>query len=225
MNLGASLISYIRFSGMVLKRGILLFAVTGTATMAASAVDSYNSTPPYKHISLTTNALYDLAITPDIGMSIGLGRNISLAGDFMYGWWSKTSSAKCWRITGGNLEGRYHFTAPGMRAYSGHYVGIYASTVKYDFRFGASSEGQMSDGYNYAAGISYGYTLPLTQRLSLNFSVGIGYLWGHYMKYRRIDECDVWQSTHSRQWFGPTKAEVSLVWHISGFESKKGGKR
>ncbi|MGI6864290.1 DUF3575 domain-containing protein, partial [Bacteroides sp. KG156] len=44
-------------------------------------------------------------------------------------------------------------------------------------------------------------------------------------------ECYLWQATKRRHWFGPTKAEISLVWLIgygntnSRKNSKKGGGR
>lgn len=221
----------------------MILVVAGVATMVASAagvscgVDAVAAsqpsaqeegsqlTPPYRIISLTSNALYDLALTPDIGVGIGLTRNISLAADYMYGWWSKTSSDRCWRLSGGNIEGRYYFAPAAGAAYSGHYVGVCASAFKYDFKFGASRQGQLSDGCNYSAGISYGYTLPLARRFSFNFSVAVGYMWGSYMKYRRIDNCDVWLSTHSRRWFGPVNAGVTVVWHLGTPNAAKGGRR
>ena len=42
-----------------------------------------------------------------------------------------------------------------------------------------------------------------------------------------IDNCYVWQATKERHWFGPTKAEISLVWLIGrgNFNKGKGGRR
>ena len=240
---GITFRSWLRMQGLTSGRVLLSLAVVGIATVGESAAamsrdDAGNESlpvtgvshqpqtiPPYRLISLRSNVLYDAALTPDIGVDIGISQHISLSGDFMYGWWSNTSSAHCWRLAGGNVEGRYYFSPAQGSAYSRHHVGVYGSAVKYDFRFGATRQGQMSDNLNYAAGISYGYTLPLARRISLDFSIGIGYMWGKYMKYRRIDNCDVWQSTNSRRWFGPTRAEIALVWHISGPNAAKGGRK
>ena len=52
---------------------------------------------------------------------------------------------------------------------------------------------------------------PISSRLNLDFSIGIGYMWGKYMKQHLVDTHDVWQSTHNRSWFGPTKAEIGSV--------------
>lgn len=76
--------------------------------------------------------------------------------------------------------------------------------------------------------LSYGYSLPLRRRLNMDFTIGIGYLTGTYMEYIPIDACYVWQATKNRHWWGPTKAEISLVW-LLGRENinqgKKGGRK
>jgi len=48
--------------------------------------------------------------------------------------------------------------------------------------------------------------------VNLDFTIGMGYLTGEYHEYLPMDDCYVWQATKNRRWFGPTKAEVSLVW-------------
>lgn len=125
------------------------------------------------------------------------------------------------------MELRRHFNVEeGQTPFSGHHIGIYASFVTYDFQFG-NHTGVLADKFNYATGISYGYTLPLRNRLSLEFSVGVGYLWGRYEKHRPIDDHDVWQSTHRQHRFGPTRAGISLVWLLGAGNTnrKKGGSR
>jgi hypothetical protein len=84
--------------------------------------------------------------------------------------------------------------------------------VTYDFALGNS--GYVSDKWNYAVGVSYGYSLPISKRLNIDFSMGVGYMWGKYNKYIPVDDCYVWQASKSRRWIGPTKAEITLVWQI-----------
>jgi hypothetical protein len=45
---------------------------------------------------------------------------------------------------------------------------------------------------------------------------------GEYMKYVPMDGHYVWQSTMKRHYFGPTKAEASLVWIM---DFNKGGRK
>ena len=63
-------------------------------------------------------------------------------------------------------------------------------------------------------GVEYGYSLPIAKRLNIDFTLGIGYLGGKYIKYIAADNKYLWQSTHKVNWFGPTKAEISLTWLI-----------
>ena len=80
---------------------------------------------------------------------------------------------------------------------------------------------------NYSTGIEYGYSLPIAKKLTLDFVIGLGYWGGNYYEYVPIDNHYVWQATKKRNWFGPTKAEISLVWLLGrgNYNSKKGGER
>ena len=77
-------------------------------------------------------------------------------------------------------------------------------------------------------GLEYGYSLPIARRLNIDFTIGIGYMGGKYMTYEPDDKFYVWKSTNKLNWFGPTKAEISLVWLIGNGNynsGKKGGMR
>jgi hypothetical protein len=69
--------------------------------------------------------------------------------------------------------------------------------------------------------------LPIARRLNIDFTIGVGYVGGKYYDYKPIDGHYVWQATKKRRWFGPTKAEISLVWLIGRGNSnkQKGGAR
>ena len=86
---------------------------------------------------------------------------------------------------------------------------------------------QYGDKMNYIAGLEYGYSLPIRSRLNIDFSIGVGYWGGIYYEYLPMDNCYVWQATKQRHWFGPTKAEISLVWLIGrcNYNKEKGGRR
>lgn len=177
---------------------------------------------------VTTNMLYDAALTPNIGVGISLADRVTLQADWMYARWSNRDKRRYWRIYGGDVELRYRMS-PRLKGspLGGHYVGAYGSMACYDFQAGRSHSGVLSDKYNYAAGLSYTYSLPLSARLNLDFNLGVGYLWGTYKKQRLIDDCDVWLSTHKLGWFGPTRAGITLVWLVGNAvaNKKKGGNR
>ena len=64
----------------------------------------------------------------------------------------------------------------------------------------------------YVAAAEYGYSLPIARRWNIDFTIGVGYWGGIYHEYLPEGDYYVWQSTKQRNWIGPTKAEVSLVW-------------
>lgn len=180
---------------------------------------------------MTTNLLYDAALTPNIGIGVCFGGRFTIFADWMHAWWSNREKRRYWRIYGGDIEARVQLGhGRSDNPLSGHRVGVYASLVTYDFQFGRTRTGVMADKYNYAAGLSYGYSLPVGRRLNLDFSIGVGYAWGRYMKQHLEDDHDVWQSTHSKRWFGPTRAEIGLTWligkgNVNTPRNRKGGDR
>lgn len=185
--------------------------------------DPVRSIPP---VFLTTNLLYDAALTPNLGIGIYLGKRVTLFADWMHAWWSNRDRRRYWRLYGGDVEVRYHIGK--LREQSplgGHHIGVYGSLACYDFQFGRDHTGVLSDKYNYAVGISYTYSLPVSTHFNIDFNLGVGYLWGTYKKHRLIDDCDVWMSTHKMGWFGPTRAGVSLVWLLGNdvTNKRKGG--
>ena len=76
---------------------------------------------------------------------------------------------------------------------------------------GGKPGGTLWEKMNYAVGLEYGYSLPVTRRLNLDFVISVGYWGGEYHKYAPIGDCYVWKETQLRHWFAPTKAEISLV--------------
>ena len=170
-------------------------------------------------VALKTNLLYDVLAVPNIGVEVSLGRKWSFSADWMYGWWSRNASHRYWRIYGGEIAVRKWFgRLAAERSLAGHHVGLYGQIFTYDFELGGKGYmgGRPGSGIweklNYAAGIEYGYSLPVARRLHLDFTVGIGYWGGKYYEYEPLEGHYVWLTSRNRRWFGPTKAEISLVW-------------
>lgn len=186
------------------------------------------------YMLLKTNLLYDVALVPNIGAEFYVGRGWSIGGNWMYAWWKSDKRHNYWRMYGGELDIRKYF---GRRAsekpLTGHHLGLYGQIFTYDFEtggrgyMGGKPGGTLWDRMNYAVGLEYGYSLPVGRRLNLDFTVGVGYWGGEYQKYLPEDGHYVWTETRQRHWFGPTKAEISLVWLLGrgNYNAKKGGKR
>ena len=184
-----------------------------------------DSTKPF-YMAIKSNMLYDAAAVPNVGMEFYLGRNFSIVGNWMYSWWKSDKAAWYWRIYGGDLEMRYWFgKAAEKKPLTGHHIGLYGQILTYDFI--AGKRGYLGDRWTYAAGIAYGYSLPITKRLNIDFDLGLGYLSGEYKEYIPIDGHYAWQATKYRRMFGPTKAEISLVWLLGNgnINDRKGGRK
>lgn len=180
----------------------------------------------FRRMFVTTNMLYDAAMTPNIGLGIKIADRFTVQADWMFARWNNREKRRYWRIYGGDLEVRYRVgrNIKGSPL-GGHYIGVYGSLACYDFQAGRRHTGILSDKYNYAVVLSYTYSLPISRHLNIDFNLGVGYLWGRYKKHIPIDDCDVWLSTHKLDWVGPTRIGVTLVWLAGGSvkNNRKGG--
>ena len=181
--------------------------------------------PAASYFALKSNLLYDALLVPNLSLEASIGSGWTLGAGGMFAWWSKDAKHRYWRIYGGDLEIRKYFgTLSKSKPLQGHHLGIYGDFLTYDFEFGA--KGYQSKA-TYAAGIKYGYSHPIANRLNLDFALGIGYLHSNYKTYVPRDGCYVYQETKKRKWLGPTQAEISLVWLLGkgNTNKKKGGKK
>ena len=181
--------------------------------------------PPF-YMALKTNMLYDVALVPNIGVEMYLGKKFSVAANWMYSWWKSDTKHNYWRTYGGDLEVRRYFGKKAEeKPLQGFHAGVYAQMLTYDFELG--NRGYLGDRWTWGGGLSLGYSLPVKRRLNLDFTLGLGYLGGEYKEYLPIDGCYVWQVTKQRNWFGPTKLEVSLVWLLGrgNYNVQKGGEK
>lgn len=169
----------------------------------------------FPHFAVRTNLLYDAAMTPNIGLEFFFHDKWSVAANWMYAWWKSDRKSFYWRVYGGDVEGRWWLGKNGYGdKYTGHHLGVYVQAGTFDFELG--KKGQVVDDWSFGGGVAYGYAMPIARRLNLDFSIGLGYFRGDFKEYQPIDEHYVWQRTKRRNWIGPTKAEITLVWHIGG---------
>lgn len=191
---------------------VLLLAIYGTTT----CISAERSVCEFcdnncGHVALKSNLLHDALLTPDIGVEMVLPRNFSVGLEGVYAWWSKSSEHRYWRIRGIWLDLNYWFgRASAGRDLSGHHVGVYGSCHDFDFEFG--HKGWQSPRPTFGAGVSYGYSFRLSQRLNLDVSVRAGYTGGNITVY--IPQCGryVCSDRYFRHYIGLTGVAVTLVW-------------
>lgn len=185
------------------------------------AVSPETSKPFY--MALKTNMLYDVLAVPNIGVEFYLGKNWSISGNWMYGWWKKNSSHRYWRIYGGDLAVRYWLgKKANEKPLTGHHIGIYGQAFTYDFEWGGKGYmggepgGTLWAKTNYATGVEYGYSLPVANRLNIDFTLGVGYWGGKYYEYIPLDGHYVWQATKNA--IGSVPRRRKSLWY--GFSEK-----
>ncbi len=166
--------------------------------------------------ALRSNLLYDIATMPNLGIELAIPHGWSVGLNCIYAWWGGQRHARYLRLQIWELFARRYF---GQCELTGWHIGLYAQIGRYDICL--NGNGYLS-GYSGATffqrptlggGLDAGYAMRLTQKLNLDFTVGVGVLSGQYQTYTATPgHHSVWQSTRQRRYFGPSKAEIALVW-------------
>lgn len=162
-----------------------------------------------------TNLLYDLTTTLNLGVEVGLGRRVSLDVSGNYNPWefSNHKQLKHWLI---QPEVRWWL----CDRFNGHFLGLHGLYGEYDagcirFPFGALSD--LKDfryqGNFYGAGLAYGYQWILSDSWGIEGEIGVGYARFKYDKYP-CGDCGSKLASESKNYFGPTKIAVSLIYFI-----------
>ena len=104
--------------------------------------------------------------------------------------------------------------APEFRHYIGKekrgYLGVMFKTGQFNYKLSATGkQGDLTGG-----GITGGYQLKLNNALSMDFSLGLGYIYADYDKYVVINGVRVRRGSETKNWWGPVSAGVTLVWNI-----------
>lgn len=171
-------------------------------------------------MAVKTNLLYGAyTYTPNLSLEIGLGKRSTLDLGGGYNPWNLEGTADNnkklvhWL---GEVEYRRWF----CHKFIGHFVGIHALGSQFNISrhelpllFGKGSKEYRYEGYAYGGGVSYGYQFYLGKRWNLELNVGVGYARLNYDKYE-CNKCGDKLGTESRNYFGPTKAAVSLIYII-----------
>ena len=182
-------------------------------------------------LALKSNLLYDAALLPNLSAEIYLGKQWSLVVEGNWSWWTfgePIQNQWLHRIQVGGAELRYWLKSP--YPLNGHAIGIYSLTGNYSVRM--FTENENSNGYlsykSWSAGLSYAYSMPIGNRFNLEFGIALGYAGGKYYKYDYCMRHQQWEKgTHDNErvynmnYFGPTRAGVSLVWLLGTGNSPK----
>ncbi len=153
-------------------------------------------------ISVKTNTLYWLATTPNAGMEIALSKKVTLDLSAAYNPWTFKNDKKMrfWLI---QPEIKYWL----CEKFEGHFFGTHLHGAQF---FGGFNE-KRYDGYLAGGGLTYGYDWILSPHWNLEAAIGVGYARLWYKESPRIPCVKCYENKH-KNYFGPTKAAISLVY-------------
>lgn len=186
-------------------------------------------------LALKTNLLYDLVSWVNFSIEVPVYKDkwsVLYYHQFPWWRWGKSDNEFCMRFLSIGAEARYWFKPMprptlGKRVkrdkLMGHFVGLYAESGKWDFE---RKRDVCYQGEHWSAGLSYGYAMPIGRRLNMEFSLSVGYASIPHRNYYPTDDYKLLIHNPDKDgtwhYFGPTKAQVSLVLPIL-VKTKKGG--
>lgn len=168
------------------------------AAEKSKAVDSYT-------LSLRANLLRWATLAPDLGIEWRISPSVGIMVNGSWTSWTWQDNARryaLWEVM------------PEVRWYLGDarrwYVGAMFKAGQFNYKL--SDTGRQGD--LLGGGITGGYQLRLTEVLSMDFSLSLGYLNADTEKYDVIDGVRVRGGNETSHWIGPVNAGVTLVWKI-----------
>lgn len=193
---------------MRLNKILLTVVATVTAWLAIPAANAQD-------VAFKTNLINDIALSPNIGVEVGLAPKWTL---------DMTAEMNLWKVDGRSWkhlyfqpEARYWF----CQRFSGHFIGFHALGGIYNFgkldlpfNMLGSNLKELKDkryqGWAVGAGVVYGYAWPLHKHWNIEAALGIGWLYTRFDSYpcqicgTKIDR------NKSHNYFGPTKLSVAV---------------
>lgn len=151
---------------MISRKLILLLALTlGTLGMKAQI------------IAVNTDVVSDAMLAPNLGVELGMNSRSSLSVNALFG---NKILGKDIKLAAVQPEWRYYLS--GRTMYH-HFIGIGALATSYNMKV----DDRVYNGDGAGLGVTFGYVLPLTNRLSIDFHAGCGML-VYRQKEHHVDE-------------------------------------
>jgi hypothetical protein len=172
--------------------------------------------------AVSTNALYDLAITPNFAIEVPVGKKVSLYGEYTFPWWVSRDNSRAWQILKWDLGARYWFfggrSENPMDVMIGPFAGIDLGAGYYDIE----PHHKGWQGEFQTVGLEIGWAWDLGKDWRLDAFVGAGWLGSHARIYEGSsdDKHLIFQDFGKLTWFGPTKAGVSIK-YIFGHNDRR----
>lgn len=161
-------------------------------------------------VAIKSNLLYDATTTLNLGMEFGISDRVTLDVSGNYNPWRLGD----YRLKQGLIQPEIRYW-PCHKFYR-HFFGAHGLYAKYNVGglfFNDNMRHNRYQGHLFGVGISYGYHWVLSGRWNLEAAIGIGYARLSDQKYP-LAACGERLKSESRNYFGPTKAAISIIYVI-----------
>lgn len=166
------------------------------------------------YIAIRSNILYDAILIPNIGVELACVDKMSFLLEATGSWNASYYEGRYFYLAR-NITGelRWWFRQPSSVPLRGHYLGFYVMGSGYKVQHNNNS---YVHNKSFGMGFSYGYSFALAKRLNLDLGVSVGFHDGNFASYKYDSARGRYSISNSDNsyWFGPTKAQISLVWLI-----------
>lgn len=172
-------------------------------------------------VAIKTNLLYGIGtLTPNLGVEFRLSDKTSLDVPFGYNAWTFSENRKWKHIL---VQPEYRWWL--KETFNGSFFGAHAHYAYYNV--GGLSKSLFSDymnahrfqGWLAGAGVSYGYRRNFSERWGMEATLGVGYAYLSYEKYK-CGSCEK-LGDGVKHYFGPTRAGISLIYTLGGQKKKE----
>lgn len=185
-----------------------------TWIVAAGIMQVAATTSNAQNVGIKTNLISDLALSPNVGVEIGLAPRWTLDITGQGNFW--TVDNRKWKHAFAQPEARYWF----CERFAGHFVGVHAIGGAYNFGhlnlpdFLGSDLSNLKDkryqGWAAGAGIAYGYAWPVHKHWNVEAELGIGWIYTRFDSYPCAECGTKLEDNHPHNYFGPTKLAVNI---------------
>ncbi|MDR2138672.1 MAG: DUF3575 domain-containing protein, partial [Tannerella sp.] len=206
-----------------MKKWILLFGICLVSVKATYGQD----------IAVKSNILYDATTTINLGVEFALSDRLTLDVSGNLNPWLFPNTHVTYEADGTphRIDGKFKhwMLQPELRwwtceKFNGHFFGTHLHAGSFnvgglvflpdnigvtydeptpDWKLGTGIRWQRYEGWLMGAGVSYGYHWILSDRFSLEFSLGVGYAYLKYDKHNPCWNCDAVEGSSFMHYFGP----------------------
>lgn len=170
-------------------------------------------------VGLKTNLLSDIALSPSLGVEIGLAPKWSLDLSGQINAWTLKRNGRDhkWKHVLVQPEARYWF----CQRFAGHFVGLHAIGGIYNvgnlnipmdflgFNLRVLKDKRFQ-GWTAGAGVAYGYAWPVHKHWNIEAEIGVGWMYTRFDEYPCLPCGNAIKEDVVRNYVGPTKLAVNV---------------